>query len=94
MWRGMSRYPHILGGRTIVVAGGRPGAKFVAYPVEDPAAEGGPTLMNWVLEIRGPRPEGGIGGSHRPVAVGEALVSDGGPRPAAALELRPGDAGR
>ena len=30
MWRGMSRYPHILGGRAIVVAGGRPGDKFVA----------------------------------------------------------------
>ncbi|MFE9606445.1 FAD-dependent monooxygenase [Streptomyces hokutonensis] len=74
MWRGMSRYPHILGGRTIVVAGGRPGDKFVAYPVEDPAAEGGPTLMNWVLEIRDPQPGEATDGSYRPVAVDEALA--------------------
>lgn len=74
MWRGMSRYPHILGGRAIVVAGGRPGDKFVAYPVEDPAVDGGPTLMNWVLEIR--RPESGEGPdrSHRPVPTDEALA--------------------
>ncbi|WOX15145.1 FAD-dependent monooxygenase [Streptomyces sp. N50] len=74
MWRGMSRYPHILGGRAIVVAGGRPGDKFVAYPVADPAVEGGPTLMNWVLEIR--RPESGEGPdrSNRPVPTDEALA--------------------
>ncbi|WP_019071673.1 FAD-dependent monooxygenase [Streptomyces hokutonensis] len=74
MWRGMSRYPHLLGGRTIVVAGGRPGDKFVAYPVEDPAVEGGPALMNWVLEVRGPRPGEATDGFHRSVAVEEALA--------------------
>ncbi|MFD5554690.1 flavin-dependent oxidoreductase [Streptomyces sp. NPDC127068] len=52
MWRGVAPYPHILDGRSIVVAGGTPGAKFVAYPVEDPAYEGGDALMNWVLEVR------------------------------------------
>ncbi|MET7571700.1 FAD-dependent monooxygenase [Streptomyces sp. NPDC005492] len=75
MWRGMSRYPHILGGRTIVVAGGRPGAKFVAYPVEDTAVEDEPTLMNWVLEIR--RPGSADAPDHRssrPVPPTEALA--------------------
>ncbi|GAA1920162.1 FAD-dependent monooxygenase [Streptantibioticus ferralitis] len=52
MWRGVAHYPHILDGRSIVVAGGTPGAKFVAYPIEDPVTEGGEALMNWVLEIR------------------------------------------
>ncbi|WP_405849719.1 FAD-dependent monooxygenase [Streptomyces sp. NBC_01518] len=74
MWRGMSRYPHILGGRAIVVAGGRPGDKFVAYPVADPALEGGPTLMNWVLEIC--RPESGEGPDrfNRRIPTDEALA--------------------
>ncbi|MER6912737.1 FAD-dependent monooxygenase [Streptomyces sp. NPDC000594] len=52
MWRGVAPHPHILDGRTIVVAGGTPGDKFVAYPIGDPAAEGGESLMNWVLEVR------------------------------------------
>ncbi|MER5767371.1 FAD-dependent monooxygenase [Streptomyces sp. NPDC001985] len=52
MWRGVARHPHIFDGRTIVVAGGTPGAKFVAYPIEDPVTEGGRALMNWVLEVR------------------------------------------
>jgi 2-polyprenyl-6-methoxyphenol hydroxylase-like FAD-dependent oxidoreductase len=75
MWRGLSRYPHLLGGRAIVVAGGRPGDKFVAYPVADPAVEGGPTLMNWVLEVIR-RPERGeeLDRSHRPVPMDEALA--------------------
>jgi 2-polyprenyl-6-methoxyphenol hydroxylase-like FAD-dependent oxidoreductase len=74
MWRGMSRYPHILGGRAIVVAGGRPGDKFVAYPVDDPAVEGGPTLMNWVLEIRRAEPPDGLDRSNRPIPTGEVLA--------------------
>nr|WSY48995.1 flavin-dependent oxidoreductase [Streptomyces sp. NBC_00886] len=74
MWRGMSRYPHILDGRAIVVAGGRPGAKFVAYPVEDPAVEGGATLMNWVLEVRRPELGEGPDCSNRPIPTDEALA--------------------
>lgn len=50
MWRGMSRHPHVLDGRSLVKAGGRPGDKFVAYPVADPAAPGGRAEMNWVLK--------------------------------------------
>ncbi|MFE3022056.1 FAD-dependent monooxygenase [Streptomyces sp. NPDC059256] len=52
MWRAVSHHPHIFDGRSIVVAGGTPGAKFIAYPIEDPAAEGGDALLNWVLEVR------------------------------------------
>ncbi|MGW7576033.1 FAD-dependent monooxygenase [Streptomyces sp. NPDC054765] len=52
MWRAVAPHPHLLDGRTIVVAGGTPGAKFVAYPIDDPAAEGGDALVNWVLEVR------------------------------------------
>jgi 2-polyprenyl-6-methoxyphenol hydroxylase-like FAD-dependent oxidoreductase len=75
MWRGMSRHPHILGGRAIVVAGGRPGDKFVAYPVADPANEGGPTSMNWVLEVaRRPEPGEDPDRSHRPIPTAEALA--------------------
>ncbi|MCM2391595.1 FAD-dependent monooxygenase [Streptomyces albipurpureus] len=62
MWRAIAPYPHILDGRSIVVAGHACGEKFVAYPIEDPVTEGGDALMNWVLEIRhrgpGPVPRG------------------------------------
>lgn len=64
MWRGVAPHPHVLDGRSIVVAGGTPGAKFVAYPIEDPAAPAGDALVNWVLEVRhGPStpPPGGPG---------------------------------
>jgi 2-polyprenyl-6-methoxyphenol hydroxylase-like FAD-dependent oxidoreductase len=73
MWRGVSEYPHVLGGRTIVVAGGRPGAKFVAYPIVDPPAEGGKALMNWVLEIRKKEGAGALDRSSRPIRTSEAL---------------------
>ncbi|WP_406118330.1 FAD-dependent monooxygenase [Streptomyces sp. NBC_00989] len=60
--------------KIVVVAGGRPGDKFVAYPVADPAVEGGPALMNWVLEIRGQEPGEGLDRSNRPVPTEEALA--------------------
>ncbi|MCX4966343.1 FAD-dependent monooxygenase [Streptomyces sp. NBC_00654] len=72
MWRGVAHHPHVLDGRSIVVAGGTPGAKFVAYPIEDPATVDGEALLNWVLEVRhGPSapPPGGAG---RRVTVAEA----------------------
>ncbi|WP_280682477.1 FAD-dependent monooxygenase [Kitasatospora sp. MAA19] len=72
MWRGVARHPHILDGRSIVVAGGTPGAKFVAYPIEDPATPAADALVNWVLEVRhGPSapPPGGPG---RRVTAAEA----------------------
>ncbi|MEU0686182.1 FAD-dependent monooxygenase [Streptomyces uncialis] len=80
MWRGVARHPHVFGGRSIVVAGGTPGAKFVAYPIEDPTAEGGEPLLNWVLEVRhgpsGPPADGtGPGGTGRRVTTAEARAA-------------------
>lgn len=72
MWRGVAHHPHVLDGRSIVVAGGTPGAKFVAYPIADPATGAGDALVNWVLEVRhGPSapPPGGPG---RRVTTAEA----------------------
>ncbi|MFE9294795.1 flavin-dependent oxidoreductase [Streptomyces niveus] len=74
MWRGVAPYPHILDGRSIVVAGGTPGAKFVAYPIEDPAIEGGEALMNWVLEVRHERPAAPLDRSNRRITPAEALA--------------------
>ncbi len=72
MWRGLAQYPHILDGRSIVVAGGTPGAKFVAYPIADPASPGGRTLMNWVLEVRHESGQGALDRSNRRIGVDEA----------------------
>ncbi|MFB6808498.1 flavin-dependent oxidoreductase [Streptomyces sp. NPDC056387] len=72
MWRGVARHPHVLDGRSIVVVGGTPGAKFVAYPVEDPAAEGGDALLNWVLEVRHGQPTGLPQGANRRITPAEA----------------------
>ncbi|MEV4743581.1 flavin-dependent oxidoreductase [Streptomyces sp. NPDC049555] len=72
MWRGVAPYPHILGGRSIVVAGGNPGAKFVAYPIEDPTTEGGDALMNWVLEVRHPPSATPLDRSNRRIPAAEA----------------------
>ncbi|MGC0417368.1 FAD-dependent monooxygenase [Embleya sp. AB8] len=72
MWRGVARYPHILDGRSIVVAGGTPGAKFVAYPIEDPATPGGAALLNWVLEVRHGRSAEPLDRSHRRVTAAQA----------------------
>ncbi|MFE3197879.1 flavin-dependent oxidoreductase [Embleya sp. NPDC059237] len=72
MWRGVARHPHILDGRSIVVAGGTPGAKFVAYPIEDPPAPDGDALLNWVLEVRHGRSAEPLDRSHRRVTTAEA----------------------
>ncbi|MFE9423108.1 FAD-dependent monooxygenase [Kitasatospora sp. NPDC006697] len=50
MWRGVAPHPRLLDGRSLVVAGGTPGAKFVAYPIA-PATGPGEDLLNWVLEV-------------------------------------------
>lgn len=73
MWRGVARHPHILDGRSIVVAGGTPGAKFVAYPIADPATAGGAALMNWVLEVRRGEHVEPLDRSNRRVTTTEAL---------------------
>ncbi|MFE5943528.1 FAD-dependent monooxygenase [Streptomyces sp. NPDC056480] len=73
MWRGLAPHPHVLDGRSIVVAGGTPGEKFVAYPIEDAAAAGGEALLNWVLEVRhGPQAPLPSGTGGRRVTAAEA----------------------
>ncbi|MEU3564738.1 MULTISPECIES: FAD-dependent monooxygenase [unclassified Kitasatospora] len=72
MWRGLARHPHVLDGRSIVVAGGTPGAKFIAYPVEDPATSAADALVNWVLEVRHDPSAPPPGGPGRRVTAAEA----------------------
>ncbi len=48
MWRGTSRAPAFLDGRTMVQAG-HSQAKFVVYPLED---HGDTRLINWIADIR------------------------------------------
>ncbi|MFD8980362.1 flavin-dependent oxidoreductase [Streptomyces sp. NPDC059564] len=74
MWRGVAPYPHILDGRSIVVAGGTPGAKFVAYPIEDPVNGGDEALLNWVLEVRHRQPAEPLDRSNRRITPTEALA--------------------
>ncbi|MEU1056345.1 FAD-dependent monooxygenase [Streptomyces sp. NPDC005876] len=74
MWRGLSTGVDLLDGRTVVVAGGTPGAKFIAYPVLAPVRPGdasrlGPAL-NWVLETRPPAP------AHEDLLVRRMTVGD------------------
>ncbi|MFF3861401.1 FAD-dependent monooxygenase [Streptomyces sp. NPDC002209] len=71
MWRGVAHHPPVLDGRSIVVAGGAPGAKFVAYPIEDPATGAGDALVNWVLEVRHPRSAPPADGPGRRVTAAE-----------------------
>ncbi|MFJ9948645.1 FAD-dependent monooxygenase [Kitasatospora sp. NPDC091207] len=72
MWRGVAEAPHILGGRTIVVAGGDPGDEFVAYPIADPPTSGGNAVLNWVLEVRHPGTADGLVRSNRRIGAPEA----------------------
>ncbi|MFF8955001.1 FAD-dependent monooxygenase [Streptomyces sp. NPDC014894] len=72
MWRGVAPYPRFLDGRSIVVAGHTPGDKFVAYPIGDPAAEGGEAQLNWVLEVRHDPAAPPPGGAGRRVTAAEA----------------------
>lgn len=50
MFRGVSKSSFFLGGKDILVAGTKPGEKFIAYPIseKDSNNEG---IVNWVLEI-------------------------------------------
>jgi len=51
MWRGVTRGPRFLGGRTIAMAGTR-SRKFVAYPIGD--TEDGGSLINWIADLEMP----------------------------------------
>ena len=74
MWRGVAPYPRLLDGRSMVVAGGTPGEKFVAYPIEDRVTKDGDALMNWVLEVRRGTRAAPLGRSNRRLTTAEALT--------------------
>lgn len=52
LWRGVSRVAPFLSGRSMIMAGSRD-QKFVAYPIEDVAADG-TQLINWIAERLSP----------------------------------------
>ncbi|MGV9880868.1 flavin-dependent oxidoreductase [Streptomyces sp. NPDC003006] len=55
MWRGVTEWHPVLGGRTVAVAGSNAAAKLVVYPISRPAQERGRDVLNWVAEVRFPR---------------------------------------
>jgi 2-polyprenyl-6-methoxyphenol hydroxylase-like FAD-dependent oxidoreductase len=57
MWRGVTRWPPILSGATMIRAGWFTPGKLVAYPIRDQVDAEGRQLVNWLAEIarlRGP----------------------------------------
>ncbi len=48
MWRGITRGPRFLTGRSMMMAGSK-GCKFVAYPIGD--TDGGGSLINWIADL-------------------------------------------
>lgn len=59
MWRGVTRWPPILSGATMIRAGWFTPGKLVAYPVRNSVDSQGRQLVNWLAEIarlRGPEP--------------------------------------
>ncbi|MFG2496927.1 flavin-dependent oxidoreductase [Streptomyces sp. NPDC048441] len=54
MWRGVSEWQPVLGGRTMAVAGSNASAKLVVYPISREAETRGRALLNWVAEVRFP----------------------------------------
>lgn len=56
MWRGAHEGEPFLDGRTMIVAGNWT-QKLVVYPISEKARQRGRSLINWVAEIRGIRPE-------------------------------------
>ena len=55
MWRGVTRWPAILGGATMIRAGWLAGGKLVIYPIRERIDATGDQLVNWVAEIEMPR---------------------------------------
>lgn len=58
MWRGVTRWPPILSGRTMIRAGWFTPGKLVAYPIRNNVDARGRQLVNWLAEIarlRGPQ---------------------------------------
>jgi len=57
MWRGVTRWPPILGGASMIRAGWFTHAKIVLYPIRDNIHADGRQLVNWVVEIETPKYE-------------------------------------
>ena len=55
MWRGVTRWPAILGGATMIRAGWLARGKLVIYPIRERIDAAGDQLVNWVAEIEMPR---------------------------------------
>jgi 2-polyprenyl-6-methoxyphenol hydroxylase-like FAD-dependent oxidoreductase len=55
MWRGVTRWPPILSGASMIRAGWLAGGKMVIYPIRDRIDDEGRQLVNWVAEIETPR---------------------------------------
>ena len=58
MWRGVTRWPPILSGASMIRAGWFAHAKIVLYPIRHNVDAEGRQLVNWVVEIATPRYEG------------------------------------
>jgi len=52
MWRGITKGPRFLTGRSMMMAGSK-GCKFVAYPIGD--TEDGGSLINWIADLALPK---------------------------------------
>jgi 2-polyprenyl-6-methoxyphenol hydroxylase-like FAD-dependent oxidoreductase len=55
MWRGVTRWPAILSGASMIRAGWLAQGKMVIYPIRDRIDREGRQLINWVAEIETPR---------------------------------------
>ena len=58
MWRGVTRWPRILDGATMIRAGWLAGGKMVIYPIRDRIDADARQLVNWVAEVETPRRPG------------------------------------
>ena len=54
-WRGVTRWPAIKGGASMIRVGWFTTAKMVIYPIRDSIDEAGNQLVNWLVEIETPR---------------------------------------
>jgi 2-polyprenyl-6-methoxyphenol hydroxylase-like FAD-dependent oxidoreductase len=57
MWRGVTRWPPILSGASMIRAGWFTHAKIVIYPIRRDVDAAGRQLVNWVVEIATPKYE-------------------------------------
>jgi 2-polyprenyl-6-methoxyphenol hydroxylase-like FAD-dependent oxidoreductase len=57
MWRGVTRWPPILSGATMIRCGWFTHAKIVIYPIRNAIDAAGRQLVNWVVEIETPKYE-------------------------------------